>query len=180
MITGSNAEALVRMRSPALPSLAIDAALFDDVVGDEVRPAGLRYDIAPSTASAAPIRTTPCQDLSGLAATVSVIGGPIMVVASPERAIAISLRAKRELPFPVLGSPAAAAEDVIAIATQGLASATDAVPEISSSRMANRQHGHRAAPDRRRRQTQNGAQPMRCGNACDPPRSGTAAPITRR
>jgi hypothetical protein len=33
-------------------------------------------------------------------------------------------------------SPAVAADDLIAVATQGLASVTEAVPEISSSRMA--------------------------------------------
>ena len=137
MIAGSNAEALVTDALTRATSLAIDAALFDDAAGDDVRPAGLRYGIAASTASAS---TDPheamVQDLSALAATVSGIGGPIMVVASPERAIAISLRAKRELPFPVLGSSAVAPENVIAIATQGIASATDTVPEVSSSRMA--------------------------------------------
>jgi hypothetical protein len=137
MIAGSNAEALVTDALTRATSLAIDAALFDDVAGDDVRPAGLRYGIAASTASAS---TDPGEamtdDLSALAATVSVIGGPIMFVTAPERAIAISLRAPRELPFPVLGSPSVAPDDVIAIATQGIASATDAVPEISSSRMA--------------------------------------------
>jgi hypothetical protein len=137
MIAGSNAEALVTDALTRATSLAIDAALFDAAAGDDIRPAGLRYGIAASTPSAS---TDPnhamTDDLSGLAAVVSVIGGPIMVVASPQRAIAMSLRAPRELPFPVLGSPAVAPGDVIAIATQGIASATDAVPEISSSRMA--------------------------------------------
>jgi hypothetical protein len=137
MIAGSNAEALVTDALTRATSLAIDAALFDAAAGDDIRPAGLRYGIAASTPSAS---TDPnhamTDDLSALAAVVSVIGGPIMVVASPQRAIAMSLRAPRELPFPVLGSPAVAPGDVIAIATQGIASATDAVPEISSSRMA--------------------------------------------
>ena len=137
IIAGSNAEALVTDALTRATSLALDAALLDDVAGDDVRPAGLRHGITDTTASAS---TDPGEamivDLSGLAATVSVIGGPIMFVTAPERAAAISLRAQRELPFPVLGSPAVAADDVIAIATQGIASATDAVPEISSSRMA--------------------------------------------
>jgi hypothetical protein len=97
----------------------------------------LRHGVAASTASAS---TDPGEamiaDLSGLVSTVSVVGGPIMFVTAPERAAAISLRAPRELPFPVLGSPAVAPGDVIAIATQGIASATDAVPEIWSSRSA--------------------------------------------
>ena len=137
MIAGVNAEALVTDALTRATSLAIDAALFDAAAGDDVRPAGLRHGIAASTASAS---TDPDEamiaDLSTLTAKVSVIGGPIMVVASPQRAIAVSLRARRELPFPVLGSSAVAPDDVIAIATQGIASATDAVPEILSSRMA--------------------------------------------
>jgi len=59
--------------------LAIDAALFDDVAGDDVRPAGLRYGLAASAASAS---TDPDQamidDLSALAGAVSAIGGPIL------------------------------------------------------------------------------------------------------
>jgi hypothetical protein len=137
MIAGSNAEALITDALTRATSLAIDAALFDAVAGDDVRPAGLRYGIAASTASAG---TDPSdamiEDLSALSATVSVIGGPIMLVASPGRAVAISLRAHRELPFDILGSPALAAGDLIAIAVNGLASAVDAAPEIEASRMA--------------------------------------------
>ena len=110
--------------------------MFDDIAGDDVRPAGLRYGIGVSTASESiDPGEAMIADLSGLAATVSVIGGP-NVAHCARRAIAISLRAQRELPFPVLGSPAVAPDDVIAIATQGIASATDPVPEISSSRSA--------------------------------------------
>jgi hypothetical protein len=137
MIAGSNAEALVTDALSRATSLAIDAALFDDVGGDDVRPAGLRYGIAASTASAS---TDPdeamIEDLSALAGTVAVIGGPIMFIASPERAVAISLRARRELPFAILGSAAVAADDLIAVAVNGLASAVDATPEIEASKPA--------------------------------------------
>ncbi|MGB8529357.1 MAG: hypothetical protein WCD75_21450, partial [Rhodoplanes sp.] len=120
MIAGSNAEALVTDALTRATSLAIDAALFDDVASDEVRPAGLRYAIAASAASASTNPDEPMiADLSALAATVSVIGGPIMFVTAPGRAAVISLRAQRELPFPVLGSPAVAPDDVIAIARRG-------------------------------------------------------------
>jgi hypothetical protein len=137
MIAGSNAEALVTDALTRSVGLAIDAALFDDVPGDDVRPAGLRYGIVATAASAS---TDPDQamidDLSALGGAVSAIGGPIMVVASPERAVAISLRARRALPFAVLGSPAVAADDLIAVSGNGLVSAIDAMPEIEASRMA--------------------------------------------
>ena len=84
MIAGSNAEALVTDALTRATSLAIDAALFDAIAGDDVRPAGLRYDITASTASAS---TDPgeamIEDMSALAAAVSVIGGPIMSLLRP-------------------------------------------------------------------------------------------------
>jgi hypothetical protein len=58
-----------------------------------------------------------------------VIGEPISFIASPERAVAIVLSARRELPFTVLASPASAADDLIAVAGFGLVSAVDAAPE---------------------------------------------------
>jgi hypothetical protein len=136
IIAGSNAEALVTDALTRATSLAIDAALFDDVAGDDVRPPGLRYGIAASAASvSADPHEAMIEDLSALAAMVSVIGGPIMFVTAPGRAATLSLRAPRELPFAILASQAVAPEDVIAIGAQGLASATDAIPKISASRM---------------------------------------------
>jgi hypothetical protein len=137
MVAGSNAETLVIDALTRSVGLAIDAALFDDVAGDDIRPAGLRWGIAARAASASidPDQAM-TEDLSALAGAVSAIGGPIMFITSPERAVAISLRARRELPFAVLGSHAVAADDLIAIAVHGLASAVDPVPEIDASRMA--------------------------------------------
>ena len=70
MIESSNAESLVTDALTRATSLAIDAALFDALPADDVRPVGLRYGIAASTASAS---TDPdaamIEDLSALAAT---------------------------------------------------------------------------------------------------------------
>jgi hypothetical protein len=59
-----------------------------------------------------------------------------MVVASPERAIKIGLRARGELPLGIVGTPAVAGNDVLAVAVNGLASAIDAAPEIEASKFA--------------------------------------------
>ena len=137
MLAGSNAEALVTDALTRATGLAIDAALFDFEAADEVRPPGLRHGIAASTASTATSADTAMiEDLATLAGQVAVVGGPITFVTSPARTVVISLLAHRELPFTVLGSPAVAADDLIAVATQCVVSATDAVPEISSSRSA--------------------------------------------
>jgi hypothetical protein len=137
MLASSNAEALVTDAMVRSVGLALDAALFDAVAGDDVRPPGLRYNIPATTASTnADLNEALIEDLSALAAAVSVIGEPISFVASPERAVAIVLRARRELSFTVLASPALAADDVIAISGNGLASAVDAAPELEVSKVA--------------------------------------------
>jgi hypothetical protein len=137
MLVGSNAEALVTDALTRCVGLALDAALFDSVGADAVRPAGLRHGI---TALAASASSDPDEDMIAdmvaLATAVAPIGGPIMFVASPGRAVAMSLRMRRELPFTVLGSPAIAAGDLIAIAVNGVVSAVDGAPEIETSRVA--------------------------------------------
>jgi hypothetical protein len=137
MLTGSNAEMLVTDALIRSTGLALDAALFDAAPADPTRPAGLRHGIA----ALAPAATgnpddDMIEDVTALAAAVAPIGGLTMFVASPERAVAISLRARREFPFAVLGSPAVAADDLIAVAVNELASAVDAAPQIEASRMA--------------------------------------------
>jgi hypothetical protein len=76
------------------------------------------------------------RDMAKLAGAVAVFGDPILFVAAPERATAISLRLRPAPPFDVLASPALAAGDLIAVAGYGVASAVDAVPQIESSRVA--------------------------------------------
>jgi Phage capsid family len=136
-IESSNAEALVTDALTRSVGLTLDAALFDAAAGDTNRPAGLRHNIPALTASTATDRTEAMiEDLSTLAGAVSVIGERILFIAAPARATAMQLRSRGPLPFPVLGSPVLAANDLIAIAAAGLASAVDTVPEIATSKHA--------------------------------------------
>jgi hypothetical protein len=136
MLNGSNAEAMVRDVLTRSAALALDAALFDSNAATDTRPAGLRNGVPASTASAA---TDPTEamlaDIETLAGSVSVVAGntPIALVAAPARAMAIRLRAPRELPAQILASSAVTAADLIAVAPVALASATGAV-EIESAR----------------------------------------------
>jgi hypothetical protein len=75
-------------------------------------------------------------DMTALAGTVSVIGGPVVYVASLARAVAMSPMAYSEPPFAIYGSPALAANDLIAIATKGLASAVDTAPELDTTKVS--------------------------------------------
>jgi hypothetical protein len=137
MLASSNAEALVTDAMVRSVGLALDAALFDAVAGDDVRPAGLRHGIAALSASTnANLDEAMVEDLSALAASVAVIGGEPIFITSPERAVAVVLRARHESSFTVLPSPAVAADDVIAVSGNGLVSAVDAAPEIEVSKIA--------------------------------------------
>ena len=75
-------------------------------------------------------------DMTVLAAAVSVIGGPIVFVTSLQRAVTMNLWSYREPPYAIFGSPALAANDVMAVAARGLASAVAASPEIDTSKLA--------------------------------------------
>jgi hypothetical protein len=61
------------------------------------------------------------QDMITLGGAVSPIGGRIVFVASPPRAVAIDFWSYGPLPYPVLPSQALAPNDLIAIACNGLA-----------------------------------------------------------
>jgi len=72
------------------------------------------------------------EDIIGVLAAVAVIGGTIVLVAAPARAIVMRIRTFGELPYPVLPCAALAANDLIAIAAHGIAGATDEMPKFST------------------------------------------------
>ena len=138
MLASSNAEAFVKDVMLRNCALGLDKVLFDATAGDAVRPAGLRYNIAASTASNnADFFEAMVEDVGTLLAAVSQVGSNIVLIASHARAILTRLRAydAESLP-PVLGSAAINAADLIAVAVDALASVTDAAPSIEASREA--------------------------------------------
>jgi len=137
MLAASNAEAFVRDVLLRDAALGLDKFLFDSTAGDAVRPAGLRYGIGASTASnSTDLHEAAIEDVTTLVNAVSAVGNDIYLVASPARAKITQLRAQGGTLPPVLGSGAINAADMIAVAADALASATDAAPEISASREA--------------------------------------------
>jgi hypothetical protein len=137
MLASSNAEAFVKDVLLRDCALGLDKFLFDSTAGDAIRPAGLRYGIAASTASSSTdLHEAMMQDIATLVGVVSQVGSNIVLVASNARAITARLRASGgDLP-PILGSAAISAADLIAVAVDALASATDAAPAIEASREA--------------------------------------------
>jgi hypothetical protein len=128
MLDHSKAEAAVTDTLSRAIGLSIDACLFDAQPADTIRPAGLRSGVAAMTST-----TSMAGDLAALTGAVAAIGGPVLVIASPARAMLINLALPRAPPFPVLGSSAIAANDLIAIAAHGVASAVDATPSVEIS-----------------------------------------------
>jgi hypothetical protein len=126
MLSGSNAEAMVRDALTQSAALALDTALLDANASTAARPAGLRNGISALTASALTDRTEAMlADIAAVAGAVAPVAGnsPIALIANPVRALALRLRAPRELPVSVLASSAVAAGDLIAVAPPALVSA---------------------------------------------------------
>jgi hypothetical protein len=136
MIAGSNAEAVLTDVMLRCVGLALDNVLFDSNAADVVRPAGLRHGIAALPSSAGTGTEAMIADLDAVSGSVARCGGPIAVVVAPERAITIGLRLPRDPPFAIYGSPGVGADDVIAIAVEGIAAGVDAVPQVETSRVA--------------------------------------------
>jgi hypothetical protein len=134
MVQSSHAERFVRDVMLRDCALGLDRFLFDSTAGDAVRPPGLRYNIPASTASnATDFHEAMIADIATLIAAVSQVGSNIVLVTAPARAIITRLRASGgDLP-PILGSAAISAADMLAVCVDALASATDQVPEITSS-----------------------------------------------
>jgi hypothetical protein len=136
MLSGSNAEAFVRDALTQSAAQALDTAVLDANASTTARPAGLRYGISASTASALTDRTEAMlADIATVAGGVAAVAGNalIVLVANPVRAMTLRLRAPRDLPVTVLASSAVAAGDLIAVAPPALVSALGNV-RIEASR----------------------------------------------
>jgi hypothetical protein len=137
MLASSDAEKYVRDVLLRDCALGLDKFLFDAIAGDAVRPAGLRYNIAASTASSATdLHEAMVEDVGTLITAVAQVGSNIVLVTSPARAIITQLRAQGATLPPILGSAGINATDMIAVAVDALASATDESPAIEASREA--------------------------------------------
>jgi Phage capsid family len=143
MMASSNAEALARDALSRSIALSLDLVLFGNAAATPAQPAGLRYNIAASTASTATDSLSAMiADIATLGAVVSQVSGntDFTLIAHPTRALTMDLRFPRELPVTVLSSAAVAQNLLIAVAPTALASATgdivvDANRQVGSMHM---------------------------------------------
>src|SRR5262245_4021305 len=124
-----NIEKLVRLTLTENVALALDSALLGTAASTADRPAGLRNAISALTPSAAtPTDAAMNADIAAVVGAVAPVAGaaPIVLLAGPARAT----RLPRDRGLEVLASGAIASDELIAVATNALASATDPVPRI--------------------------------------------------
>ena len=104
-------------------------------------PPGLRNRIGASATSAnANLGEAMLEDIDTVVAVVAAVAGnsQIILVASPSRARRMKLRLASVIDpgFTIMGSAAVGANDLIAIASNGLASAADPTPRVTTSTQA--------------------------------------------
>lgn len=145
VVEGSNAESIVRVVLSESVGATLDALMLDATAGDDIRPAGLRWNVAATASGGGTTSEDMRADLATLAGLVApVAGSQIAFIADAATAAKIKLSMPL-LPFPVLPSSGLAAGMAMAIALPAIAVAGDAVPRIDVSTEAV-YHSDDAAP----------------------------------
>jgi hypothetical protein len=139
MVDQSDAEAVVNDALVKATGPGIDKVLFSTAAAGPDRPAGLLNGIAGLTPSTGGTGTNKTQaivdDLQALATAVAPVAGNgnIVLVASPDAAVALVLRLPASVTWPVLTSNSLAARTVLAVASNAIASAVEGTPQIRTS-----------------------------------------------
>src|SRR5262249_20173901 len=125
-------DALVKATGPG-----IDRGLFSANAAASDRPAGLLNGIPGLTPAAAGASKGEVlvDDLQKLASAIAPIAGngAIVLIASPDAAVALRLRLPQWVEWPLLTSSSLAAKTVVAVAANGIASAVEGTPQIRAS-----------------------------------------------
>jgi len=140
MIRSGNAEQLVRQVLIDSTGPALDKVLLSATAAASDRPAGILNGIAGLT----PAASGPAKgellvtDIQALAAAVAPVAGNgnIVLVASPDAAVALRLRLPQTVEWPILTSASLAARTVIAVAANALVGVVETTPQIDASQDA--------------------------------------------
>jgi hypothetical protein len=137
MMVNPNAETLIRQALIEATGPALDKQLFSANAAASDRPAGLMNGIAALTAASAGGNKgeTLVNDLQTLATAIAPVAGNgnIVLVASPDAAVALVLRLPQHVQWPVLTSSSLAARTVICVAANAIVSAVEGAPVIDAS-----------------------------------------------
>jgi hypothetical protein len=125
-----SAEALIRLALGESLGQSIDTALLSTAAATTSTPSGIFYNVTPIAASTQTIPSEACtEDIAAVIAAVSKVSGnnPIVVLANPKQAVALAPRFGTTLD--VLSCAALPVGTIGAIASNGIASISDAAPE---------------------------------------------------
>src|SRR5215831_7732103 len=136
MMRSPNAVDMVRQVLVEACGPALDKQLFSTNAAASDRPAGLRNGIAgltPASGTSGKDQIN-VDDLQALATAIAPVAGNsnIVIVASPDAAVALQMRVLRE-EWPILVSSQLAARTVIMVAVNAVVSAVDGAPQIDAS-----------------------------------------------
>jgi hypothetical protein len=131
-------EAMVRAALSESVGLALDVAMFGATAGSDIVVAGLRNGIAAGTESAnADLHEAMLEDIGTVVDGVATVAGnsPIAVIVSPARARRMKLRllSAADPGFEVFASNGVGANELVAVASNGIVSACDPVPRFDAS-----------------------------------------------
>jgi hypothetical protein len=118
---------------------AIDKVLFSTAAAGTDRPAGLLHGISSLTPSTSTGKYEAiADDLQALVLAVAPVSGngQIVMVASPDAAVAVRLRLPQAVDWPVLASSSLAPKTAIMIAINAVVSAVEGTPLIDASQVA--------------------------------------------
>jgi hypothetical protein len=109
-------------------ALQVDTLFFDATIGDDVRPAGVRYNVAGLTkSSSTDALTAMVADIGAITAGVRAVAGnnPVLVAMSPAQATRFKLRMSggSDYGFELFSTSALADGVIVALASNALASA---------------------------------------------------------
>ena len=117
-----NAGVYVRLGMTEGLAADVDPILFDTNPATEVRPAGLRAGVAGLTAAAGGGDVALTADLGAIIGSVKpVAGSQVVLVASPDLYLKLTLRPNSNFPYPVLESSGLPAQTIMAVAVNSLA-----------------------------------------------------------
>lgn len=136
MMRSSNAETLVRQVLVESCGPAVDKVLFSANAAAADRPAGLLNGIAALTPAGAGEKAQAIvDDLQMLATAVAPVAGngDIILIASPDAAVALVLRLPQQVQWPILMSASLAPKTVIAVAVNAVVSAVEGAPAIDAN-----------------------------------------------
>jgi len=136
MMESSNAEDMVRAVLVESCGPALDKAMFSANAATTAKPAGLLNGIAALTPASGTSGKDQIivDDLQALMLAIAPVAGNnnIVLVASPDAAVALQMRVFRE-EWPILASASLAAKTVIMIAASAIVSAVDGAPQVDAS-----------------------------------------------